>query len=206
MPYSTEDQALALAGVFQATRLVQDIAHKGRCDDNDMAVCLESLFQTNPTSVEAVYGNAANLQTGLRFVRDLLFKDAAVIKSDSLRYGLALLHLERKLAKRNDMLSLIGSKLEATAKQREHFELLHENIIASVADIYLQSISTFGTRIHVVGERSHVENKANTARIRACLFAGIRSAMLWSQTGGSRWQLVWSRKKLGQAADRLLNG
>ncbi|WP_461534659.1 high frequency lysogenization protein HflD [Spongorhabdus nitratireducens] len=205
MPYSTEDQALALAGVFQATRLVEDIAHKGRFDEDDMAASLESLFQTSPDSVEAVYGNAANMRTGLRFVRDLLFKDAAVIKSDSLRYGLALLHLERKLAKRSDMMELIGRKLDAARTQREHFELMHENIIANLADIYLQSISTFGTRIHVVGERTHVENKANTARIRACLLAGIRSAMLWRQTGGSRWQLVWSRKKLGQAADRLLH-
>jgi high frequency lysogenization protein len=32
--------------------------------------------------------------------------------------------------------------------------------------------------------------------IRALLLAGIRSARLWRQLGGHRWQLVISRRKL----------
>ena len=33
-------------------------------------------------------------------------------------------------------------------------------------------------------------------QIRALLLAGIRSARLWRQLGGHRWQLVISRRKL----------
>lgn len=36
----------------------------------------------------------------------------------------------------------------------------------------------------------------NAAKIRALLLAGIRSARLWRQLGGHRWQLVFSRSKL----------
>ena len=40
-------------------------------------------------------------------------------------------------------------------------------------------------------------------KIRACLLAGIRSAVLWRQVGGSKWQLLFHRKKLVQAAQQL---
>ena len=40
-------------------------------------------------------------------------------------------------------------------------------------------------------------------KIRACLLAGIRSAVLWRQVGGSKWQLLFHRKKLVQAARQL---
>ena len=36
----------------------------------------------------------------------------------------------------------------------------------------------------------------NAAKIRALLLSGIRSARLWRQLGGHRWQLIFSRRKL----------
>ena len=38
------------------------------------------------------------------------------------------------------------------------------------------------------------------------LLAGIRSARLWRQLGGHRWQLVFSRRKLLKALYPMLRG
>jgi high frequency lysogenization protein len=56
----------------------------------------------------------------------------------------------------------------------------------------------------VNGEHGHLSNPLIAAKVRAALFAGIRSAFLWHQLGGSRWQLLFSRKKIaGEAANIL---
>ena len=42
----------------------------------------------------------------------------------------------------------------------------------------------------------HLQQTDTAAKIRALLLAGIRSARLWRQLGGHRWQLIFSRRKL----------
>ena len=42
----------------------------------------------------------------------------------------------------------------------------------------------------------YLQQSANAAKIRTLLFAGVRAARLWRQLGGSRWQLVFGRRKL----------
>jgi high frequency lysogenization protein len=58
----------------------------------------------------------------------------------------------------------------------------------------------------VNGEHGHLSNPLIAARVRAALFAGIRSAFLWHQLGGSRWQLLFSRKKIANEAAGILEG
>ena len=53
---------------------------------------------------------------------------------------------------------------------------------------------------------SHLQVSSNAARIRALLLAGIRSARLWRQLGGSRWQMVFSRRRLLNELYPLLRG
>ena len=43
-------------------------------------------------------------------------------------------------------------------------------------------------------------------RVRTLLLAGIRSATLWRQVGGHRWQLLFQRKKLLDATRAVLRG
>jgi len=42
-------------------------------------------------------------------------------------------------------------------------------------------------------------------KIRALLLAGIRSAMLWRQCGGSRWRFIFFRRKIQREAEFLLS-
>jgi len=56
----------------------------------------------------------------------------------------------------------------------------------------------------VSGEHGHLANPVIAAKVRAALLAGIRSAVLWRQLGGRRWQLLFSRGKIARTAAELL--
>ena len=197
------DQAAALSGVFQAAELVDTLARTGQYDREAMNASISSIFVTSPQSVSEVYGGFEYLKTGRTNLERTLSQGNTAIKGDVLRYALALIHIEKKLGKNPKMLSTIANRLDRIQEQVNHFGMLHENVIASLASLYLDTISTFKTRIQVSGDASHLQNTANASRIRSALLAGIRSAMLWRQCGGSRWTLFMNRKKLLDAVKRL---
>jgi high frequency lysogenization protein len=61
------DITLALAGVCQAARLVQQLAHQGHCDSDALHVSLNSIIDLDPDSTLAVFGGSeANLRLGLK--------------------------------------------------------------------------------------------------------------------------------------------
>lgn len=88
--------------------------------------------------------------------------------------------------------------------QAEHFGVLHENVLANLADVYHSTISTLQPRIMVQGDPQHLGNQGTVNKIRAVLLAGIRSAHLWRQCGGSRWKLLLARQKIRHEAQFLL--
>ena len=90
--------------------------------------------------------------------------------------------------------------------QAEHFGIGHENVISSCGALYQDTISTFKQRIQVQGDSRFLQQPANASKIRGLLLAGIRSARLWRQLGGHRWQLVFSRRKLLRELYPMLRG
>ena len=117
-----------------------------------------------------------------------------------------MLGLERQLAKREDMLELIGKRLPQIQSQVEHFGPAHENVVAACGALYQDTLSTLRQRIQVHGDMRNLQQPNNAAKIRALLLAGIRSARLWRQLGGHRWQLVISRRKLLKELYPMLRG
>ncbi|MBO9481742.1 high frequency lysogenization protein HflD [Salinisphaera sp. G21_0] len=203
MRYSTKDQAAALSGVFQAAELVDKLARTGQWSEEALTPSIHSIFVTSPDDVSQVYGGFNGLSMGRKTLESVLSRDSSAIQGDVIRYALALIHIEKKLSSNRKMLSTIGERLNRTKEQVEHFGMLHDNVIASLASIYLDTISTFKTRIQVAGDMRHLQNPVNANRIRAILLAGIRSAALWRQCGGSRWHLFISRSKLLDGLKRL---
>jgi len=198
------DKTLALAGIFQATSLVKDVAVNGSVDKHDFEICIRSILETEPESVEAVYGQVEYLRTGLVTLIDQLGEKSNQRDIDIARYVISLLHLQRKLSKNNAMLAEVASGIERARRQTEHFHITHENIIANLADIYSETISQIPPKIMVSGESQHLSNPDQANKIRALLLAGMRSAVLWAQMGGSRWQILLQRRRLTQEAERIL--
>ncbi|AKH19766.1 high frequency lysogenization protein HflD [Sedimenticola thiotaurini] len=201
---SDRDRCIALAGIFQAAHMAANIAEQGMVDSDALEASIHSLFKIDAESVESVYGGLQGVETGLRLIQQQLGEK----RTDNLQvtpYVIALLHLERKLSRNRAMQQQIQEGIRSTEERIAHFHLLHPNIIAQLADIYTQTISTLKPRIMVKGEPLHLQNPDNVNRIRALLLAGIRSAMLWRQCDGSRWQVIMGRKRVAEQARRLLH-
>jgi len=192
-----QEQLIALGGVFQAAVLVDRIAKTGQVAEPALACMLGSLLVVDPKNTLQVFGgDDLNLREGYGALSSALERDPASLQREPLRYALSMLGLERQLAKRTDMLDLIGRRLPQIQSQVEHFGVVHENVIAASGALYQDTLSTLRQRIQVHGDTRHLQQPSNASKIRALLLAGIRSARLWRQLGGHRWQLVISRRKL----------
>lgn len=195
-----QEQLVALGAVFEAAVLADKIARTGQISEASLGCMLGSLLVRDPKSTLDVYGgDDLNLREGYRALISALERNPAALQREPLRYSLALVGLERQLDKRSDMLEIMGSRLDQIQQQVEHFGLVHDNVIAACGGLYQDTISTFRQRIQVHGDMRFLQQPNNAAKIRALLLAGIRSARLWRQLGGHRWQLVFSRGKLLKA-------
>lgn len=203
MSYSQEDRTIALAGVFQVAQLVKDIAREGKSNQVSIESSLESLLNFDAPDVISVFGNISGVIQGLRTLQNQLDSKTQNRNIDITRYAITLIHLQRKLEKNPAMLDEISSRLETVKSQLDYFDLSHTNTIAKLAEIYKTTISTMLPKIMIEGEQVYLSNNNNADKIRALLLAGIRSAVLWKQTGGSRLQLLFSRKKYLNSAKKL---
>jgi high frequency lysogenization protein len=213
MRYTLTDRTIALAAIFQAARLVQQVANTGNADQEDMETCLASIFRIDVERTEEAFDGVAKLRLGLRTLVEHLGgrsltgngggdgqeKDLYITK-----YVAGIMVLEKRLKNNPDMLTTISEGIDKARHQREHFSLLHDNVIASLAHTYSQTISTIKPRIMVQGEHVYISNPNNANRIRALLLAAIRAAVLWRQCGGTRWQLLFQRGAIVAEAQKLL--
>jgi high frequency lysogenization protein len=197
------NQVIALAGLTQAVYSVQQIARRGNVDDTVIRPCIGSLLKIDAEDVLDVYGGLPELRTGLNLLEKQLGSPDKV-DSELSRYSATLLFLERKLIKSPKQLELITGGVRTISELTPENDLLDDNILERLAELYQQTISELKPRVIVVGEERHLRSTGNANRIRSLLLAGIRSAVLWRQCGGSRWRLLLSRGKLQRETRRLL--
>jgi len=198
------NKTIALAGVFQCARMVSQIANKGIVDSHDLETIVRSTLNQNPSSTIAVFGNFANLHTGLHAMTQHLSNGVVQRDMNTARYVISLLHLARKVVKRNDVLTTIANRLERVQEQVDLYGIIHENVLANLAGIYSDTISTISPKVMVTGENHHLANPQNADKIRAILLGGIRAAILWQQAKGSRWQILLRRRLFVDEARRIL--
>jgi high frequency lysogenization protein len=203
MTYSDEERLTALAGVYQAAWCAQAVARRGMADSAAMEACIHSVFQTDAPTVAAVFGDPSRIAPGVRQIVQQLGGEGGR-DIELTRYVVALLQLERKLDGNRQLLGKIAEGIEETRGRLAHFHLLHGTVLARLAEIYRDTLSTLQPRIMVRGEALHLRNPDNANRIRALLLAGVRAARLWSQLGGRRVQILLGRRRLLKAAEALL--
>jgi high frequency lysogenization protein len=202
-----EEQATALGAIFEAAVQVDKLARTGQYSEGPVTCLIRSIFERSPDDVMGVYGGSAHqIRHGLQALEAMLERDTASLQREALRYVMNLLALERQLAKREDMLEVLGQRLDQASKQVEHFGILHDNVMAGLGSTYQDTLSTLKMRIQVHGDMRYLQQPNVANQIRALLLAGIRSARLWRQLGGHRWQLLLSRRKLLDACKNVLHG
>ena len=204
MSYTDHDRIIALAGIFQAARLVRDIARTGQFDSTAYNSSIDSLFNFNPTSTAAVFGGESGVSYGLRAIVSQLEapKDRDI---EIAQYVISMIHLATQLLADSQSLDKLGEALEKQQQRQHDFELSAQTRTAQVADLYQTHVSKRTPQIMVRGEPLHLQSTDNAARVRSALLAGIRAAVLWRQCGGKKRQLLFSRSRIVEMARKILN-
>ena len=199
-----EQQTIALAGVYQAAALVDNLARSGQADPVAMEKSLYSVFQTDADSTTDIFSGLDGVRYGLQKLQQQLTLPVRE-QIGTTRYSISVLLLAGKLLKDSKRLNRISEGIKTAAAKLDLYDYTHSNQIAALADIYSGAISDLSPRIMVQGDPLHLQNPVTQNRIRALLLAGIRAAILWRQLGGSRLQLLFKRKLLVKTAKQLLN-
>ena len=208
MSNSITDRTIAIAGIYQAASLVQQIAKTGNLDEISFQTCIKSIFYIDVEKPVDAFDGLENLKIGLSTLISQLGGNSENIKVQKdmhvTKYAIGAMVLENKLKKNQTMIKEISSGIELAKNQAEHFTVTHENVIANLADLYSKTISTLQPRIMVQGEHVYISNPVNANKIRALLLSAIRSVFLWRQCGGTRWQLIMQRRRIINNASTLL--
>jgi high frequency lysogenization protein len=198
-----KDRTIALAGLFQSVRLVQQTA-RGEPRDKEMtAASIGSIFNTNPATAVDVYGDIEAIRGGLEILVQQLGNDNKRRDMELTRYAVTLMHLEHKLSRKPGMLETMRASIETCRQQIESDNEQHASVVATLAELY-KHISTLQPRVLVNGEPTVLNNPDSKNMVRALLLAGIRSAVLLHQSGGTRLKLIFQRRKLFECARELL--
>ena len=197
---------MALAGVAQAARLVDQVSRTGSYPLEFLEPSIHSLFVFDPDSVEDIFGGIAGVKLGLHNLSSLLANQQQVEHRDMVRYVFGVLYLERKFAADSAMMSVVRSRLEHASFRADHFSGHVNEICHSISAIYEDTLSKQKFRIKVTGSTQHLQNPRNAEIIRALLLAGVRSAFLWRQLGGHRWRLLLQRTRMLKISQHLSRG
>lgn len=201
----TEQQILALASVFQASRLIYEIATNGTCDADAFETQINSIYMLDAPDFHAIYGKPTNLKIGLE-TTVYLFSKKSKDKADTVlsRYVLDVIFLQHRLMKKPEILDFIRQRIKQAVLQKAYFNTINDTIIDNLSDIYTHSISQLPYKIHIIGKLQHLKNPKIFNQIRALLLSGIRASVLWQQLGGKRYHLFFSRDRILKQCKNLL--
>jgi len=189
-------RCLAIAGMVQALKMVQNTAHGRSVDEGALTATLRSLFIFDADTVEAVYGDRDGVRLGLTTLLGQLGARGRGLDIELGRYLITLMVLERRLARRDDLRDTLRTGLEDLRIRAAHAGYGDPDVTAAIARLYAQTISTLQPRVMVHGDPVRLAEPATAHKIRALLLAALRSAVLWHQLGGTRLKLLFSRRRL----------
>jgi len=204
MSRAIRDQSIALAGMYQAVRLVQQTAQGERRDAAATQASIRSILNTDPESAIDVYGDSRALLLGLEVTSGQLGNDSRQRDMALTGYVITLMHLERKLSRDVDLLKTLSEGIDRIKGEINLADEVDPGIIAALAAVYTDTVSTLQPRVMVKGEESVLRNTDSKNMIRALLLAGMRATVLWKQRGGNRMRLIFQRKQIHDCCGELL--
>ena len=193
------ERTLALAGMFQAATLVQQVARQGDVSDRFAKnASLNSVLILDAINTQAVYSDKQGIRLGLKQVQAVFGGSRNMENIELFQYVAGLGQLAINMQKDNARMHAFTPRVEALSG------FSGEQLIEAMADIYKSHVSDLQPRILVNGEQGFLAQEEIAQQVRAYLLAGIRSAFLWQQKGGSRWDFMFKRNKHAVEAEQLL--
>ncbi len=199
-----ENQTLALAGMFQAATLVNELALHGTCNTDAFDCSFGSLFTIDTATAEEAMGDSVQLSRGFEALSDYLGGENRSPGRNIAYYMLSILKISTQVLSDQNLSDGLLEGLRKIESNSSNFDMSRNSVINKIDGLYQEYISSLSPRIIVRGEQNYLRNSDNAAKIRTLLLAGIRAAVLWQQLGGSKWNLFWWRKKYVTAARRFL--
>lgn len=198
-----ENQTLALAGLFQAAKMIDRIAVAGESNAQAFKCSFDSLFKFDVENTLEIFTDLASLETGFTVLIDYLGGENRYSGKNIAYYVLSMMKISSHLLAKESLAEKLQRGLLDIKVSAREFELSQEAVVARIDGLYQDRISNLEPRIMVRGDQLHLQNPTNSAKVRSLLLAGIRAAVLWHQLGGSKWRLVMSRRKFVAQARRF---
>ena len=198
----THERILALAGLVQALKQVRRIADTGQADATVLSTALDSVFRIDAETADAVYGSTADVRPGLLLLRDYFGnrnKDEALP-----RLALAVLQIERRFVRDEDMARKVHDGILAAAPIAERLGSTHPDVLAALGTLYADTVSHLRPKVMVQGNPHYLGQADIVSEIRAILLAALRSAVLWRQVGGSLFDFLLGRRQMLAAIESEL--
>jgi high frequency lysogenization protein len=181
------DITLALAGIFQAILLIKNLAKTGKADEAAFLISINTIYKTTSETTDTIYNGPEGAYMGLKEVVNFFDIEKKRRDPDVARYLLGLMYLEKKLSGNEKIQDNLAERISRAINQTRFFPPTHPTILANLADTYSQTLGSLSYRISIVGRANYLHRPDVMDKIRALLLAGIRSTVLWRQTGGSRF-------------------
>lgn len=201
-----QQQVVALAGIAQASRIIDQISKTGSFPSVFLESSINSLFVFDMDSAEDLFDGLAGIRLGLQNLCVLLANQTEKEQRDAVRYFFNILFLEKQFAGDTKLQGTVRDRLQHASFKAEHFSRNVREVCHNVAGIYQDTFSKLPRRVKITGSAQHLENSDNADVVRSLLLAGVRSAFLWRQLGGRRWKLAFQRRALLRNAQELSRG
>ncbi|MDF1766579.1 MAG: DUF489 family protein [Gammaproteobacteria bacterium] len=204
-----EWRVLAIASVLQCAQNIDKLARSGTIDDAELGKLQEPLFVLNPTSNVEVYPFPSLFLPGLTLVESLGAGGSLRRVQLVVQYALGMLRLADAVRADAALAAALRTQIaslqppRALASSQEHDGDEQTSTTRQLAQVYKATLSRLPKPIQVQGSAAVLSNEEHAAAIRSLLLAGVRSALFWRQLGGTRWQLLLARGKLGATASQL---
>ena len=196
-----EARVIALAGVFQACRLVRELATRGTAESVSAESSLASIFCIDAESAAAVFGGISGVRSGLE---QLITQLDGTRDLTLTQLVLSVVRVARRLERNGAMRTALRNGIEAIGRQVPHVGITDTGVQARLAELYCSTLSLVRPRIVVHGNPVHLGNPHDVEKIRAMLLAAVRAAVLWHQVGGGQFRLLIRRREYAMLARGLL--
>ena len=202
----TLDQTIALAGLYQALALTQQIARDGDTTSSCLPATLESILKIDADSFVDAYGMTKNLTLGLHTLSETMENrhDPDVIERT--RHAVSLMYLESRLYADTQVTRSLGDDIRCIASLYDSECTPIPELAQDLGRMYQTHISPLGPKVIIEGNPSYLKIEHYASMIRALLLAGIRAIVLWRQAQGNRWSLLVGRGSILRNIDALNKG
>ncbi len=120
-------------------------------------------------------------------------------------YVVVILALAKQVLKRDDLFTTIANRIGRLKLRYPEPQFDDDELINDLATLYVDTLGSLPIRAQIKGHQLYLTQDRLVKRIRTLLFAGIRSAILWRQVGGSQFKLVLTnRRRMARLIDKIL--